>query len=156
MKAGSKRAPIGARLAQKLVDDRGCWIWTGKTTNRRYGLIGWRGRSWLVHRVAWVLRHGELAPDVLVLHRCDRPPCCNPDHLFVGSQRDNVRDCIAKKRFRVPNGAAHYRAKLTPASARAIRELARDGWGYRRLARRFGVHRGTIGAVIRRRTWKTA
>lgn len=57
----------------------------------------------LAHRFAWMLRHGAIDDGVKILHRCDNPPCVNPDHLFAGSQRDNILDCYAKGRLR-PGG----------------------------------------------------
>lgn len=85
----------------------GCWEWTGSRTmaGRGYGTIGIGGRSTLAHRVSWEIKNGPI-PDgpghhgVCVLHRCDNPPCVRPDHLFLGTQKDNVEDMDTKGRRR--------------------------------------------------------
>ena len=64
-----------------------------------YGQLSVRGKMYKAHRAAWLLFHGELPPRVFVLHRCDNRPCCNPDHLFLGTNADNMRDASAKGRL---------------------------------------------------------
>lgn len=88
-----------------------CWLWTGTKNNCGYGTIGRGGvtpsgspRMTTAHRVAWELYRGPIPGGMVICHRCDRPACVNPDHLFVGSQRDNVRDAIAKGRHFLPRG----------------------------------------------------
>lgn len=75
----------------------GCWLWRGATNNRGYGVVRWNGSARLAHRVAWLVANGA-EPDGLVCHRCDTPLCVRPDHLFVGTQTDNMRDAAAKGR----------------------------------------------------------
>lgn len=79
-----------------------CWLWTGGTTPFGYGLArrsdGSQWRGVVAHRVAWELMRGPIPHDMQVLHRCDEPSCVNPIHLFLGTQRDNVRDMLMKGR----------------------------------------------------------
>ena len=77
----------------------GCWLWLGATDKGGYGRVwGSDRRSVLAHRRSWELRRGAIARGVLCLHRCDTPACVNPEHLFLGSYRDNTRDMVAKGR----------------------------------------------------------
>lgn len=80
-------------------DPGGCWLWWGARNEHGYGRTEWQGRSMLSHRLAFELTHGR-EPVGLVLHRCDVPACVNPAHLVEGTQTDNMRDCIAKGRFK--------------------------------------------------------
>lgn len=75
-----------------------CWTWTGATRNGGYGSIKIRGRRHCTHRVAWTMERGAIPGDMNVLHKCDNPPCVNPEHLFLGTDADNVHDMVAKGR----------------------------------------------------------
>ena len=97
------RAPIVDRLWAK-VDRRGpeeCWPWTGARRGRGYGHLGSGGRgqpSIAAHRAVFTLTHGPIPPGMVVCHTCDNRICCNPAHLWLGTQRDNLMDMIAKGR----------------------------------------------------------
>ena len=94
--------PILDRFLNKIVINKqtGCWVWTANTLKTRggYGVIYYMGKNWRAHRVSWLLFKGEHPGELMVCHRCDNPPCVNPEHLFLGSQSDNERDKVAKKR----------------------------------------------------------
>lgn len=98
--------------AIKKTDD-GCWMWS--VPSDRYGTIRVDGRTVKAHRYSWELAHGAIPSGMSVLHKCDRPLCVNPDHLFLGSQRDNVRDMASKGRgwFRSIELANGSRMSLT-------------------------------------------
>ena len=105
--------PIAERLAAKVrrggPDD--CWPWEGRTVGAGYGTIGIGRRgegSMLAHRLAWVLERGPIPKGLNVLHSCDNPPCCNPAHLFLGTQGDNMRDMAAKGRDRHRHGRRRH------------------------------------------------
>jgi hypothetical protein len=90
-----------------------------------------------------------------VLHHCDNPPCCNPAHLFLGTQADNVFDMVAKKRRRGPSREAirRWSSKLTPEQARQIRLELAKGVPQRIVAERYGVSQATISNVNNGGTW---
>jgi hypothetical protein len=87
------------RLARdSVVDpDTGCILWTGSRNTGGYGQVRWHGRMWLTHRAAWMAQHGPIPAGLGVLHRCDVRPCLNTDHLFLGTQKDNMADMAAKR-----------------------------------------------------------
>ena len=97
----TKSVPIEVRLQRRLVVmPNGCIEWQGAKTLRGYGQIGLPGGDQMMrtHRLAWILAHGEIPEGLNVCHSCDNPPCCNVEHLWLGTQADNVADMVAKGR----------------------------------------------------------
>jgi hypothetical protein len=97
------------RLRSKCkVNERGCWIWQGwfRKPPRDYGSMGYRGKAWTTHRLSYLLHKGPIPSNKVVCHTCDTPRCCNPQHLWLGTQRDNLVDSVIKKRHRC-SGATH-------------------------------------------------
>jgi len=142
---------------------KGCFEWTGSKEQHGYGRFWSNERRKVVpaHHMAWRLEHGVFPPDGLFLcHRCDNPPCVNPAHLFVGTASDNMQDCVAKGRYqkkRVGNfrrGAGVVQARLYEAAIPLIREAAASGEPLSAIARRYGVNRTTVTAIVRRKTWR--
>ena len=82
------------------ITETGCWIWLGYCDRNGYGDIKVEYKSWRAHRFSWVLHGGDIPEGQYVLHKCDEPSCVNPDHLFVGTQDDNIQDMIKKGRYR--------------------------------------------------------
>lgn len=125
-----------------------CWSWLGGYKNG-YGRLWWRDRSRRAHQVAFELHHGRpLTPGLFVLHHCDNPPCCNPAHLYEGTQADNNRDRDARKRTR-----GH--ATLSAVQVHAIRDAYASGQQVTQndLARQFGVTQSSISRVLSRDSW---
>lgn len=123
----------------------GCWLWTAGADANGYGQIRYLGRQEGAHRVAWMLANGPIPRGVSVLHRCDVPRCVNVAHLFLGTQKENVRDCAAKLR--------HGRAKLSPDDVRAIRTLRADGLSQQAIANEYGIAQTGISNVLLGKTW---
>jgi hypothetical protein len=148
---------IEERFWSRVVKDV-CWVWTGYR-KAGYGQIGRGGRGSriiLTHRLSWIFHFGPIPEGLKVLHKCDNPPCCNPDHLFLGTDKDNVRDKINKGRLKwgTTLGGANNKAKLTPEIVREIRRLhCPVSAPSRALAKRFAVSQHCIIQIINRRTW---
>jgi hypothetical protein len=157
-----KRKPVGIPIDLQYFFDRsspepnsGCWIWMNATSPNGYGIIAKDGRRHNAHRVAYMVATNEVVPRHLdVCHRCDIRCCVNPDHLFVGTRKDNMMDCARKGRTAVPRliGEECPASKLTAEQVRSIRSDTRST---RALARHYGVDRMTIRAVRRHETWKS-
>jgi hypothetical protein len=84
-------------LKNTRVDKNGCWIWQKYTD--RYGILRWRGKTVKAHWLSFEIFRHSVPQGLSVLHRCDVPACCNPGHLFLGTQTDNMRDCASKGRI---------------------------------------------------------
>lgn len=97
-----------ARVARRGPDE--CWEWRGSRNAKGYGQVTNQGADRIAHRVAYEIAKGAIPSGMMVCHTCDNPPCCNPAHLFVGSNADNIRDKVAKGRSKrrypvvCPNG----------------------------------------------------
>lgn len=136
-------------LSLREIDANGCWLWQGGKSGG-YGYLRHVG----VHVRMYRLLHGPLPLGLCVLHQCDVRDCFNPDHLFSGTKGDNARDCAAKGRTADRSGERHHLVKLSEADVIAIRAAVTGARGEQAaLARRYGVTRGNIGAIIRRVSW---
>ncbi len=161
MAKSKPRGTLAERFWAKVDQSGGpdaCWPWTGYRLPGGYGQIGEGpagGRKLYAHRVAYELVNGPLPEGVLALHRCDNPPCCNPAHLFPGTNQDNTADMDRKGRRgeHHPVGSLNGRAVLTSPAVQEIRQLHAQGIGYRRLAQMFGVGMSTIARVVRGESW---
>ena len=136
------------------IDEKtGCWIWTASRDKDGYGFLKFRGKQDKAHRVAWVLYRGEIPAGLIVCHTCDNPPCVNPEHLFIGTQKDNAMDKVGKNRSCY--GERVNTSKLNPTTVIRIRQLYKTGkYSQDRLAKLFGVYQSTIGRIVRGDTWK--
>jgi hypothetical protein len=142
---------LGARLWPRVTRGDGCWEWTGTRGEKGYGRLTADGRTVQAHRLAWELTNGPIPAGLHVLHRCDNPPCVRPEHLFLGSNLDNIADRHAKGRNARNRGPACGHAKLTAADVVAIRAAAAQGASNRWLAGRYGVAHQTIWCAIHAR-----
>jgi HNH endonuclease len=89
---------IESLMKRVTIQPNGCWVWTGRVNHKGYGKTSWQGKDKRVHRIFYEHHHGPIPEGLQVCHRCDNPPCCNPDHLFAGTALDNEWDKIAKGR----------------------------------------------------------
>lgn len=146
------------RFWSKVNKTSSCWLWTAGVDWDGYGIFSrpalfGRGRSVRASRFAWELQHGSAPGAALVCHRCDTPACVNPDHLFLGTPKDNFHDCLALGRV-APQGEGNAAAKLGPKDIVAIRRLyAGGGLSQGEIAHIFGVKQNTISRIILRKSW---
>lgn len=133
-----------------------CWEWAGGKDDAGYGALRYQGRRTKAHRLAWELTHGTLPPEVIVRHKvCDNPPCCNPSHLLTGSNKDNSNDRDEKGRTAHNFGVKCGKSKLTEGEVVSIRRVyAQGGTSHRKLAKQFGVSKGTITFILHGDTWR--
>ena|SRR3990167_2893186 len=134
----------------------GCWEWQRARQKRGYGIFKLTGVATVAHRVsAYVYLGLEPRSKLNVCHKCDNPPCCNPDHLFISTQKDNVRDMFIKGRSNHAHHESVNTAKLTKEKVIEIRKLrSNTGLPFAHIAKRFGVCPENISQICKGRTWK--
>ena len=142
----------------------GCWIWIGpQRTNNGYGYMrayskGGKGLKFTnisAHRLSWLLHVGDIPVGLCVLHHCDTPLCVNPQHLFLGTHKDNTKDRDSKGRQICRRGSSCNWAKLTEETVFEIRRLyAQGGINQSQLARQFNVTQRAIWGIVRLKTWR--
>jgi hypothetical protein len=165
------RASAEERFWARVERTDTCWLWRGHLTRLGYGGLWVNYKYWSAHRYAWTLTRGAIPDRKHVCHSCDVRNCVNPEHLWLGTHSDNMRDMHAKGRASDNRGRANplaghpgesnCKAKLTEADVQWIRANYYRG-GYRNplgqagMARRFDVTVSTIHGVVTGRTWKGA
>lgn len=137
----------------KSGGDNACWVWRASRTPLGYGHFGFRRKLLIASRVAWELACGSIPEGLHVLHHCDNPSCCNPKHLFLGTNHENVLDSLKKGRRSSRKGEGNGRAKLTLEQVQIIRERHANGEYQYRLAKEFGVSQVQIGHIVNRKAW---
>lgn len=133
-----------------------CWEWTACKITYGYGFF-YSGRKWpgdsgmeAAHRVAWRLTHGKIPDGMCVCHKCDNPGCQNPAHLFLGTQKENMRDAKAKGRT-AHKACGHT---MNPDLVRAMRLLRERGHTVKRISEWFGWGYVATLNACNRKTWK--
>lgn len=133
----------------------GCWNWKRCQDENGYGRFRWPGdRSHRSNRISWRLTRGAIPIGLFVCHKCDNPLCARPDHLFLGTQDENMKDMTSKQRSFSQLGSLNGHAKLGDDDVRTIRTLAGSGFNFAELGRMFSVTKECIGLIVRRQTWK--
>lgn len=134
----------------------GCWVWIGATNGPGYGKFYDGTKVEMAHRFSFILAHGSIDPGQFICHRCDNPPCVNPEHLFVGSQSDNLRDAYSKGRMAICKLNASGRGnqiKLTIYDVREIRLRHRRGETQTSIAEDFEINQTMVSAIVRNKSW---
>lgn len=115
---------------------------------RGYGRISWRSKSWIAHRLAWVLVKGDIPEGMVICHACDNPPCVNPTHLFLGTVEDNIADRQRKGRGAHQVNPNHKpAAKLSEVDVKKIRALEGSGLSQAAIAEKFGISRAQVQRI---------
>ena len=163
---------IQQRLESKLKrNNNDCLEWQG--AGDRYGVMAVNGKRIKTHRLAWEIKNGKIPEGMMVLHKCDNPPCCNTEHLFIGTQKDNMQDALKKMRLKPPfcptnkkargekNGMFIHRAKFTGSNNNnaklddtqrdLICSLKSEGFTADSLAEKFNISASQVLIIARSR-----
>ena len=132
-----------------------CWNWIGYYNKNGYGKIKINRKMISTHRFCWKIHFGEISKDLCVLHTCDNPRCVNPNHLFLGTQQDNIKDMILKNRQYHPKGENNCKAKLTSYQVKQIRLFCNQKkLTQTQIGKMFNVNNPTISKIKNNKTWK--
>lgn len=135
----------------QILGEDSCWEWQKLITNGGYGRFSIRGWQCLSHRFAYWCCYGVFPDKLKVCHSCDNPKCCNPKHLWLGTQKDNVKDSLQKNR-RSMAGENNINSKLTKFNIQTIKTL-KDSHSSNRLSKLFKVHVSTINRIKNGTRW---
>lgn len=145
------------RYADRIdrAGDNDCWVWTGARASRCYGHTHLNNEHIYAHRAAYEWAHGVgSAEGWVVRHQCDNPPCCNPGHLLVGTQADNMQDMLSRGRGNPSKGTEIWTAKLSEDDVLEVRRLAASGWPIARIREVFPIKHTALMYAATGRTWK--
>lgn len=137
-----------------------CWDWKGKSIKAGYGRLHFKSKYYSAHRFSYEYFIEKIPKDLWVLHKCDRPVCINPSHLFLGTVQDNNADCVKKGRHKTypnaikPKGEMHKNAKLTDRNVKEIKYLIKKGYLDAEISSLFKITVSAINHIRNGRTWK--
>lgn len=136
--------PVLDRFNDKWTPEpySGCWIWTDVCMGRGYGVMNIKGNIQLAHRISWQLHRGEIPDGMFICHHCDTRSCVNPNHMFLGSPADNLKDAAIKGRMT---------KKLSIEQVTKIRDDPRP---HRQIASDYGVSHALVGYIKRNLQWR--
>ena len=167
IKAGKKWGHLGLKpwrdlpktksIRQRILDSSeldlvsGCWNWQLSLNHNGYGNFSILRKSNVAHRASYEEFVGPIPEGLCVLHKCDNPRCCNPEHLFLGTIQDNADDKVAKGRSM--RGSGHYKAIITEDQAALIFNMIQEGFTIADIKSRLGVGEDIIQPIKRGVTW---
>ena len=151
----NNRATIYDFTGKYDVNDNGCWVWNGAINSEGYpyGKLTLNNKTWFAHRVSYMQSYGEIKPKINVCHKCDNPKCINPEHLFLGTQKDNILDAVKKGRHKhcVFYGQEHPMAKLTKEDVEVIRL---DNRLLREIAEEYNISISQTHRIKHNQSWR--
>jgi len=150
---------FGDRFRKNIQWTPTCWIWTGNRLVTGYGQFRLtphlKTHKVLAHRMSWEIHNGPIPVGMFICHKCNNPPCVNPDHLYAGTQKDNMQDRIVSGRYgSQPKGSNHHATSLTEADIPVIRKRRANGERAMDIAADFHVAPSVVSGICRGVRWK--
>lgn len=172
----SKQCSEQCRLLSRIKIENGCWIYTGPTNWHGYGKTTFKGKTERVHRISYLIFKGPLKKGKIVCHSCDNKLCINPEHLWLGTYKENMQDALKKGRMKKPflgkkhtqetltlmqknrrkpdkRGEKHHRNKLKNEDVFEIRKMLQDGFTQSEIADKYKVDSSTISNIKSGKRW---
>lgn len=144
---------ITEAFEKSVIKGNKCWEWLGNIYPNGYGKFpcSINGVRPSAHRISWMIHYGIIPPDKIICHTCDNRSCTNPQHLFLGTQADNIRDMHEKNRGMI--GQTHVNSKLKKDDVIIIKKLLKDRQSHTFISKQFNVCRATITSIKTGKTW---
>jgi len=136
---------------EKVDKSKECWEWQAARDKDGYGFFHHHGKMGKAHRFSWEMHNGPIPEGLQVLHKCDNPRCIRPDHLFVGTNIENVADRTKKRRQ--PDGERHNEAKVTLKQVQEMRRNGKTGT-YKSIGQRYGLSIAQTAKILNNQSWK--
>lgn len=154
-----KPESIEVRFWRRVIKSDGCWEWSGAMKENGYGSFsgfvktdrGWR--SEYAHRASWLIHFGPVPVGSDVCHTCDNRKCVRPDHLWIGSRKENLNDMVLKGRSNA--GAKHWNAKISESDVVGIKERRAKGCTVRSIAQEYEISRSQVDRICKGKRWRT-
>jgi hypothetical protein len=143
-----------SKVEIKGEDD--CWCWIGEKNSNGYGTLRKYGRKLAAHRISWEIENAvEIPSGLVVCHKCDNPLCVNPNHLFIGTQKENMEDAAKKHRLHKtsPSGINAARAKLNQETLKQLRNDYLGGVFYKDLSKKYNLSGVCIHKIVKNKTY---
>ena len=156
MKTGPKIRSLEERFWLKVKKTKQCWWWVGGKRGGKYGGILLHANPPVgayAHRASWIIHFGAIPKGLCVLHKCDNPLCVNPEHLFIGTQKDNMKDTASKGRRAVQRGEQCSNVKLSVVDVLEISKQHASGVKSKKIAMCFSIRPDTVQGIVARRSW---
>jgi hypothetical protein len=146
---------VKKNFLDRVVKTSGCWEWIGSKNKTGYAQLSVNRKTEKASRVSYEMFNGPIPKGNYACHTCDNRGCVNPEHLFLGTQKDNMRDMVAKGRSHKPKGEINGRSKLEVNQVIEIRTLfSNKQASLKELAARFNISTTAVRYIIIKRTWK--
>jgi len=136
-----------------VIRKDGCWLWKGYL-NDGYGVLSFKSTLIGAHRASWLIHKGSIPKDLIVLHNCDNRACTNPDHLRLGTHRDNSNDKYKRKRDKHPSCEDHCCAKINNEQAKLIKSLLENNMHPKNIFKLLNISINTIYNIKYKKAWK--
>ncbi len=154
-KANEKECSTKCRLLNRIIIKNNCWIWCGAFNPKNgYGLLRDGEKTKLTHRLSYEIFKGKIEKGKYICHSCDNKLCINPDHLWIGSQSENIQDALNKKRWNPPRGESNGKSLLSEENVIEIRKLLEQNMKQNQIAEKFNIDQSTVSDIKRKKRWK--